>query len=634
MAENYTATESFYGGAESPLSPDYGGFLGFRMGAEQLGFPGSPQTANQLGETVNALKQGVKAFEVSLLIPDTAEAVPKEHFKEMRALMKLSGVKPSMHGPLVDAAGWGEKGWNGDVGREDSERRMFDAIEKAHMLDPNGNVPIVFHGAAGVPGTESKPGKDGKPITEKQFAINQETKQMAPLELEYKYRIESEEMMKGKPVEFTPEKQLASINETEWDNKMTELATFAKHSDEIIGSSALSLRKDYQNAVIKKDGIYEGVTDEKLPDFEGKQKEDYNQMRKADIFLDNIRLNFAGAFHKAYKYGSDEQKEELKKLSEDYNNDIDKLHPNAVFNPMHKKEIFEGAIGALQKITSQKKLFENGSPVVEDGHYVDDENYGAPKIFREAESFAMDKASKTFGNLAMQSYEKFGGNAPIIAVENFQPGTAFSTAEKLKELVDSSRKNFVKQLMDEKGLGKGEAKEVAEKQLGVTWDVGHLNMIKKKGFTDVDVLKETKKITEDKSMVKHVHLTDNFGFADSHLAPGMGNVPFKKVMEQLEKTGRLGEMRKIVEAGGFVQHFKKSPHGLTMAAFGSPIYGMKNAPYWNQVSDIQGSYFGGYGTLNPSQHHTMYGSGFTTMPVELGGQMPGGESRFGGTPMA
>jgi len=161
-----------------------------------------------------------------------------------------------------------------------------------------------------------------------------------------------------------------------------------------------------------------------------------------------------------------------------------------------------------------------------------------------------------------------------------------------------------------------------------------LNMIKKKGFTDVDMMKETKKITEDKTMVKHVHLTDNFGFGDSHLAPGMGNVPFKKIMEQLEKTGRLGEMRKIVEAGGFVQHFKKSPHGLSMAAFGSPIYGMKSGPYWNQAMDIQGSYFGGYGTLNPPQHHTMYGAGFTTMPVELGGQMDGGQSRFGGTPMA
>ena len=128
--------------------------MGYRMGASQLGFPGSPQTANQLGETVNALKQGVKAFEVSLIIPDTAEAIPKQHFNEMRALMKLSGVKPSMHGPMVDAAGWGEKGWNGEQGREDSERRMFDAIEKAHLLDPNGNVPIVFHGSAGVPGTE------------------------------------------------------------------------------------------------------------------------------------------------------------------------------------------------------------------------------------------------------------------------------------------------------------------------------------------------------------------------------------------------------------------------------------------------------------------------------------------------
>ncbi|MBU2576209.1 MAG: sugar phosphate isomerase/epimerase [Nanoarchaeota archaeon] len=631
---DYTVTESFYDGAETSLSPDYGGFMGFRMNAAQLGFPGSPQTANQLGETVNALKQGVKAFEVSLLIPDTAEAIPKQHFNEMRALMKLSGVKPSMHGPMVDAAGWGEKGWNGDYGREDSERRMFDAIEKAHMLDPNGNVPIVFHGSSGVPGSEIKPGKDGV-IVEKQFAINQETKQMAPLELEYKYRPEHPELLEGKGKEYTPEKELDSINATEWENKMTELATFAKHSDEIIGSSALYLRKKgYENGVVTSEGIKDSVTGEMLPFLDDHQREKYYQMKKADIFLDNIQMNFAGAFHKAFKYGSDEQKEELKKLSQGYNEEIKKLPENAVFNPIHKKEIFENAIGALQKITSQRKLVENGSYVVKDGHYVDDENYGAPKIYQEVESFAMDKSAKTFGNLAMQSYEKFGDNAPIIAIENFQPGSAFSSAKKLKELVEISRKNFVKQLVEEKGLSKSEAKEIAEKQLGVTWDVGHLNMIKKKGFTDKDVMAETELITKDKTMVKHVHLTDNFGFADSHLAPGMGNVPFKKVMEQLERTGRLDEMNKIVEAGGFVQHFKKSPHGLTLAAFGSPIYGMKSAPYWNQVADMQGAYFGGYGTLNPSQHHTMYGAGFTNMPVELGGQMPGGQSRFGGTPMA
>ena len=164
MVESYTATESFYGGSETPLSPDYGNFVGFRMGADKLGFPGSPQTANQLGETVNALKQGVKAFEVSLLIPDTVEAVPQQHFEEMRALMKLSGVKPSLHGPLVDPSGWGEQGWTGDVGREESERRMFDAIEKAQILDPNGNIPVVFHGAHEVRSAEFKIDKDGEKI--------------------------------------------------------------------------------------------------------------------------------------------------------------------------------------------------------------------------------------------------------------------------------------------------------------------------------------------------------------------------------------------------------------------------------------------------------------------------------------
>jgi len=134
-------------------------------------------------------------------------------------------------------------------------------------------------------------------------------------------------------------------------------------------------------------------------------------------------------------------------------------------------------------------------------------------------------------------------------------------------------------------------------------------------------------------MVKHVHLTDNFGYADTHLAPGMGNVPFKKILEQLEKTGRFDEMRKITEAGGFVQHFKQSPHPHTLAAFGSPIYAAKSGAGWNQAHQVQGTYSSGYGTLNPQTHHSYFGAGFTTMPVELGGSMPGGESRFGGTPM-
>ena len=275
-----------------------------------------------------------------------------------------------------------------------------------------------------------------------------------------------------------------------------------------------------------------------------------------------------------------------------------------------------------------------GKPVVDsEGYYVRDKDYGTPEVFQEAGAFAMDKAATTFGNLAMKSYDKLGADkSPMIAIEPFHPGAGLSSTDEMVELVKKSRKNFARKLMDEKGYGEGKAEKIAEKKIGVTWDVGHINMIKKYGFTDKDVVKQTKKIAP---MVKHVHLTDNFGYADSHLPPGMGNVPIKGILEQLEKTGRLKEMRKIVEAGPFVQHFKRSPHPLTMAAFGSPLYSMAaGAMGWNQAMDVQGSYFGGYGTINPSTHHQYFGAGFTTMPVELGGQMPGGQSRFGGTPMA
>jgi len=69
-------------------------------------------------------------------------------------------------------------------------------------------------------------------------------------------------------------------------------------------------------------------------------------------------------------------------------------------------------------------------------------------------------------------------------------------------------------------------------------------------------------------------VTDNFGYEDSHLIPGMGNVPIKKVMEQLEKHGKIEEMKMIVEAGGINQAFKKLPHVMSLgsfnAGFGSP----------------------------------------------------------------
>lgn len=632
--------EGFYGGGMTAFAPEYGS-VGYKLSAAGIGFPGSPQSANQVQDVVNAVKHGTKTFEVTMLQPDVGESIPKQHFEEMRALMKLTGVKPSVHAPLIDAAGFGEQGWSEEA-RSDGERRMWNAIEKAQMLDPSGNLPIVMHASNGAPGTEWRPGdpelkdeKGQKFIRERATIINQKTGQIQSVKREHKWRTSSFEG------EGAPEKQLFDVegnvgaaNRGEWENKLTEVAQMNKHAEELMSGAYMGLA-EYEGTVRTKEGIRRvnedltGVEGEVIPDFRQNPEKvkDYHQLQKADLFLENAELSFQGAFEQAYEYGTEAQREELTKLAKDYNKEIG-VAEEMILAPHEKVKVLNNAIVKLKGMTKGYKFDEHGRKVRDSDHVI-------PGVYKLAEDFAMDKAAQTFGNLAAKSYAEFQEKAPVLAIENMYQGMAFSRAEDMRELVKKSRENFSNYLVKEKGFDKKKAEKLAQDKLGVTWDVGHLNIMRKKGYTEKDIIEQTKKIAEDKSMVKHIHLTDNFGYADTHLAPGMGNVPIKGILEQLEKTGRLGEMRKIVEAGGMIQHFRKAPHSMTLAAFGSPIYGMKNGPTWNQAIDVQGAYFAGYGTLNPSTHHQYFGAGFTTMPVELGGQMPGGQqSRFGGTPMA
>jgi len=163
----------------------------------------------------------------------------------------------------------------------------------------------------------------------------------------------------------------------------------------------------------------------------------------------------------------------------------------------------------------------------------------------------------------------------------------------------------------------------------MTLDVGHLNIAKKKGFKDKDLLKEVEEISK---YVKHVHLTDNFGYADSHLPPGMGNVPFKDILEELDKKGFKG--RKIVEAGGFAQQFGQSPYPISLEAMGSPIYSEGVAPYWNQALGFQQGYSSGHGMIFPQINYETFGAGFSQLPLDLGGQRQGAQgSRMSGQPM-
>jgi len=151
---------------------------------------------------------------------------------------------------------------------------------------------------------------------------------------------------------------------------------------------------------------------------------------------------------------------------------------------------------------------------------------------------------------------------------------------------------------------------MAERLIGVTWDVGHINMLKKYGYSDKDIEAQAKKISK---FVKHVHLTDNFGYDDTHLAPGMGNVPIKGQLEQLKDF----KGRYIVEAGGIAKNFGVPFYEYSLEALGSPLYSYKMQPVWNQAVGTYPSFYTGEYVF-PETH--TYGLGFSALPPELGGQ--------------
>ena len=115
-----------------------------------------------------------------------------------------------------------------------------------------------------------------------------------------------------------------------------------------------------------------------------------------------------------------------------------------------------------------------------------------------------------------------------------------------------------------------------------------------------------------RKVVGHVHLDDNYGYHDDHLAPGEGNAPIKEMIQALKNNGYKGEL--IVEPGadwttdvsGFSSVMK------TWKLFGSPVYGVgagMRGRGWSEARGYMGMtqppyfVFGGY---SPAEDWTLW----------------------------
>src|SRR4030043_1752946 len=147
---------SIYQGGYSSLSPRYGDvFTGYRINPGSIGTTTDPRTANVIQDVSTKLNMGIKQIEIAAVSPEIFDAIPKQQLKEINRLSKLTGIDISMHGPVVDSSGITQQGFS-ELNRESSERKISDVLIRSHELNPNGNIPVTFHSAEGISGSEWK----------------------------------------------------------------------------------------------------------------------------------------------------------------------------------------------------------------------------------------------------------------------------------------------------------------------------------------------------------------------------------------------------------------------------------------------------------------------------------------------
>lgn len=593
--------ENFYEGLGSTFEYDpnknYGGdslFQGYNVPFSRIGAPTSPQTANVLSEVSARMNEGIRTVELQPLSQDLFETIPKQHFKEVNRLMKLTGGEATLHAPLIDPAGFNQQGvWSPDE-RQQAENKLKDIIDLAHEMNPQGNVPITLHATGGMPSGTLRKGeaKEG----DKFFIVDRDSGQIAELKREWGYDYKTK-----KEILLNPQDKIEETNKRIIDDNLANLIHYTEKAKEFsreVLPAVAPFIQEYKSGRLKDE------------DLTSNQRQALNALNLARPYLNKAREDLLELTSKTKKSIPEDQQKIMGPK-------IDGIR-RQIFELEHSRQ------DEIDPLSASIKL----SQIASDFKKITDKT--TPQFIVPMNQFALDKTKETIAQAALHSYKKFGDSAPIISLENFFAGTLFSSGKDMKELVQESRKEFVR-IAEKQGISREKAEEAAAKGIGATWDVGHLNIMRKHGFNEADIIKETKTIAP---FIKHVHLTDNFGYGDTHLPPGMGNVPFKKIFEELEKAGFSG--KEIVEAGGFVAHKFGSPTPYVLEALGSPIYAAQMGPAWNQAKmnyGMPGNYASGYGLMLPEQHFSMYGGGFSGLPQELGGQRPGRGQRFSGTPM-
>lgn len=615
---------TFYGESAAELNAGYkDGFVGYRLPASVFSTTTDPRSANQIKAVSDKINTGIKNIEVTGISTQVLESIPKQHFEEMRRLKELTGVGLTLHGPLVEATGAGQGRWDPQQ-RIFAERQMINAVERAGKM--GSNTIVTFHSSNGLPEPETrvkiKDPETGKmkEVVSAITVVNERTGEIGQWPRRGANYWEGEQT-------YNPKDDLKKLAQENWAGKISqlnlEIQRARQFSSDLLEAEKIGSSKEKKQIAELKEPLlkaYKLSTEDPkkyqqflsvLPNKEEIDKLVSN-LSYSQSFARDAYQNLQSAFNEMYDYA---QRKKDKPMLEKLNEFKGEIKPRA--NEFGKDPT---------KLNDFNEALNTGARLL--GSIGKD---NPPPVYEPVKEFALEKASETFANVALAGYKEFKKDAPIISIENPPTGMGITRADDLRQLVEKSQDKFIEKAQSELKMSKTDAEKYAKQLLGVTWDVGHINMIKKYGFDNADVLKETEKIAP---LVKHIHLSDNFGLDHTELPMGMGNVPTAEHEKILaEQFGeKFKQITQVIETGNWYEPFKKTPLAETFSAFGSPLYPMKMAPYWNNAWGSSGNYFAGFGRTLPDIHFQTYGAGFSSLPQELGGEMPG-RSRVSGNPM-
>ncbi|MEK6936717.1 MAG: TIM barrel protein [Nanoarchaeota archaeon] len=564
----------------------------------------------QLQELKAKIFSGVKNVEISFIAtgksPRSQGPTPEQYGKaereELRQLAKVNDIELTTHSPAnaPGLSGFSERGFSQEV-QEASLKELKRTIEFAADVARGG--PIAVH-TQEFPRAAFEAGKEFEAFPEEKekapiYFVNQKTGAIEALPRDHEISVpeggfQNPKRTKEGFVEKWEKKKISEFEEEALKKGEKNVAQYIFkeiYQKDLEFAEIEARHQAAQAKKIEREAAYLENTRKEL-----RQQEKSDPEKAHDRAMEFVReLEQSTREVLAPRYGTPEFKEYLK-------NPIKYVEEIEERTKRIKEQAFEAADQAKLKIEDTQKKLGDIKPI---------------------EEFALGKTSDAVARAAMFGYNKetqmkkegVKDMKPIvICPENVWTEYYGGHPKELKNIITKSRQAFSQKLVKEKNILKVEADKIAEERIKATFDIGHVN-VWRKWFKEDDptgekfnkwVMKEVDELVKDK-IIGHVHINDNFGYEDIHIAPGQGNAPIKEFVDKISKAGFKGKM--VVEAGG--QREDESVLSHAWKTLGSPIYRIDSVG--SSWTDISGSYFGRTGSpsylvgdLAPSKDWTLW----------------------------